>query len=248
MRRSMWFRKLAREFRGGDPSFAAWLSRVRSGERGPGLRWDRRVLFFAFVGLVMGTCFDAFHVLTKTATYVDVWKFPYLEVAWYVPLEFTAAGIVVGMVRPVLDARFHGPNGRLVCLAIALGLGCLCIGWGGSGLLTPACWSDDAPKCWSDPNVPYLGFLLVLGVGGWVAFDRTWEGIVAALITAGIGVSIELALIHLDGSYRYLHADFHGVPIWLPALYIIACGSIGNLGRYLKQRTGPPACGRVRGA
>lgn len=238
---------LPRKLDEGETSFRAWLSRTLSGTQGKGLRRDRRLLAFALIGLVMGTFFDAFHVFTGTAEYRRVWKFPALDVAWYVPVEFTIAGIVVGMVRPVLDERFGGPNGRLTCTKAAAGILFLALAWGGSGVLTHLCWPpssglDGSPIPLVNPNLFYLIGLLAVGAAAWYQFDRTFEGIVVAQLTAAIGVSLELYLIHVDGSYRYLHADFHGVPSWLPALYVIACGSIGNFGRFLKQRTGPPAC------
>ncbi len=225
--------------------YVAWLRRVLAGDKGAGLRWENRFLFFALLGLGMGTFFDAFHVFTSTAGYVHVPRIPLLDVAWYVPFEFTVAGVVVGMVRPVLDQRFDGPKSRLTCWKAVAGMVFFSLAWGGSGLLTPFCWlAADVvnPVCTADPNVPYLILLLVIGGAAWYAFDRTVEGVLVALFTAGIGVGVELFLIHVHGSYRYSHGDFHGVPSWLPALYIIAAGSIGNFGRFLKQDTGPPAC------
>ncbi len=80
--------------------------------------------------------------------------------------------------------------------------------------------------------------LLSAGGAFWYWLDRTTEGIVVALFTGGMGVGIELALIHLSKTYGYTHGDLFGVPSWLPGLYFIAAGSIGNFGRFLKQPTG----------
>ena len=47
----------------------------------------------------MGTCLDALHVVNETATYQNVPKLPLLDVAFYVPFEFMAAGFTVHLVR-----------------------------------------------------------------------------------------------------------------------------------------------------
>lgn len=215
-----------------------WLQRVLKGHPGPGLRWDRRLVFFASLGVVMGTVFDALHVWTGTAYYENTFVLPLFHVAWYVPLEFTAAGIVVGMARPELDEEFQRERSALSLRSVLLGLGCFAFAWGGSGAFTPFCWDNTgAPQCTSHPNAVILVLLGAFAAATWLAFDRTLEGVLVALFTAGIGVGVEASLVKLTDTYRYTHPDFLGVPMWLPPLYLIACGAIGNLGRFLKYPT-----------
>lgn len=215
-----------------------WIHRVLKGLPGPGLRWDRRVVFFASLGVLMGTVFDAFHVWTGTAWYANTLVLPFFRVAWYVPLEFTAAGIVVGMARPELDEELQRERSGLSLRSVLLGLGCFAFAWGGSGAATPLCWdAAGVARCTSHPNAVILALLAVFAAGTWLAFDRTLEGVLVALFTAGIGVGVEASLVKLTDTYRYTHPDFWGVPMWLPPLYLIACGAIGNLGRFLKYPT-----------
>lgn len=231
-----------REAGRGDPTLLDWLRRVRSGQPGPGLSCWTRLVFFLFLGLVMGTGFDAFHVFTKTASYCNIPKIPGLDVAIYVPFEFMAAGALVGMVRPVWDSRFGGPKSRLSVWAAIGGLLFLSAAWAGSGAISRICWVGanvpDPPVCTGDPNNFFFIVLLSAGGAFWYWLDRTTEGIVVAFFTGGMGVGIELALIHLSKTYGYTHGDLFGVPSWLPGLYFIAAGSIGNFGRFLKQPTG----------
>lgn len=190
-----------------------------------GLRADRRLLFFALLGAVMGTALDALHVANETAGYEHVWLFPVLNVAWYVPLEFTVAGMVVGMLRPELDEELQRKRSDLPIAHSLWGLVCLVIAWAGSGLLTRA----------RVENTLIAGGLAVIAVGAWALLDKTWQGAVAAFITAAIGVGVETGLVLWTGTYHYTVPDLFGaVPVWLPALYLTACIAVGNLGRFMK--------------
>ena len=227
---------------GEGQSLGDWLRRARLGEPGPGLPFWTRLVFFLFLGLVMGTGLDAFHVFTGTARYCNIPLIPGLNVAIYVPFEFMAAGAVVGTVRPVLDSRFGGPRSRLSLWAAVGGLLFLGAAWAGSGAISCICWAGgnvpDPPVCTRDPNMFFLLVLLSAGGAFWYWLDRTTEGIVVAFFTGGMGVGIELFLIHVTKTYRYTYGDLFGVPSWLPALYFIAAGAIGNFGRFLRQPTG----------
>lgn len=225
----------------GETSFLRWLRRVRDGEPGRGLRYDRRALFFALLGLVMGTLFDTLHVWTGTAGYCHTLILPFLRVAWYVPIEFTVAGMLVGLARPEIDEEFQRKVSGLSAKSVLLGLGSFAFVWGVSGAFTPLCWDDTgAPRCTSNPNAVLVGLLVVAAGATWLVFDRTVEGVVMALVMGSIGVLVEAGIVKLTGTYHYTHPDFWGVPMWLPFIYTIAGGSIGNLGRFLKSPTGPP--------
>ena len=226
-------------FEEGETSFRRWLGRVRRKEPGLGLRYDQRALFFAVLGLVMGTTFDALHVCTGTAGYEHTALIPFLEVAWYVPLEFTCAGLLVGLARPEIDEEMQRKLSALSAKSVLLGLVSFAIAWGASGALTPLCWDGDGvPRCTSNPNMVLLGMLLVFAGVTWVIFDRTWQGVVMAILMGSVGVIVESGIVNLTGTYHYAHPDSLGVPMWLPTLYIMAGGALGNLGRFLKSPTG----------
>jgi hypothetical protein len=180
-------------------------------------------VFFAALGAVMGTLLDALHVWNVTARYDGVWRFPYLNVAWYVPFEFTVAGVIVGMLRPELDEEWHRKRDDLPRLKVAFGLGCFVVAWAGSGLLS---------------RVGAANALIALGFGAtalgvWALTDRTWQGALAGVITAVLGVGVEASLVW-QGTYFYTTPSLWGVPVWLPSLYLTACIAIGNLGRFMK--------------
>lgn len=208
-----------------------------------GLRLKHRALIFAGLGLTMGTLLDAFHVYNDTASYFRVAMIPYLRVAWYVPLEFTAAGLAVGLLRPELDEELRRKRSDLPAAQVLLGLGLLVVAWGGSGVLTKQ----------GVPNYLIGVALLVIAVGAWGLFDRTREGVIAAFITGGMGVVVESS-ISWGGTYHYTHPDFWRVPLWLPILYFTVCIAGGNLGRFLKYswdvamhpRPAPPEAERPR--
>lgn len=176
----------------------------------------------------MGTCLDALHVLNETAIYRNVAKIPVLEVAFYVPFEFMAAGFTVGMLRPELDEELSRQRSDQPLSQVLAGMALLAVTWFASGWLTRA----------GVPNWEIAAVLTPVAVLCWAAFDRTWQGALAALITAAIGVFVEAGLVK-SGTYLYLRPDFWGLPLWLPALYMIACVSVGNLGRFMKYSWGP---------
>lgn len=188
-----------------------------------GLRLKHRALIFFVLGLTVGTLLDAYHVYNFTAEYTNTAKIPILEVAWYVPIEFGAGGMAVGLLRPELDEELRRKRSDLAILVVSLGLASLMVAWAVSGLLTRV----------NIPNGVTTLLLTVIAIATWLFFDRTYQGVMAALITAAAGVGVE-AMIVRTGTYRYLHPDFIGVPAWLPSLYLTACVAGGNLGRFLK--------------
>lgn len=227
---------------GNETSIFRWFHNVWQERPTEGLDAKRRVLVWAFFGFFMGTVFDWIHVVTGTASYDPAWQLPLMKVAYYVPVEFTIAGVLVGMVRPELDEELKGNVARLSRNSILAGLFCFCVAWGGTGLFTLVAWSKDGvPQCTSDPNYVLLALLAVLGGVTWLVFDRTWAGFFVAILMAFIGVSVEVYLVKYSlfgltkaPTYQYTHPTFLGVPAWLPMLYIIAAGALGNMARFLK--------------
>ena len=196
----------------------------------------QRLWRLGLLGLVVGTMADSFHVWTGTAEYIGVPLIPLLKVGWWVPLEFTAAGITIGLLQPVCDTiirklfpkHHQRTHQRLSPARLALGLIGLMALWFGSGLLTVFQWPNEL-----------ITAILAIGCGGlWVLCDRRLADFITAPLTASIGVCVEW-LITTTGHYRYLHTAVHSlhidslpVPIWLPFLYIAASIGVGNLGRF----------------
>ncbi|MFO0590120.1 MAG: hypothetical protein U0441_21440 [Polyangiaceae bacterium] len=230
---------------GREKSFLRWLQAVWAQKPTEGLRWDRRLLFWALYGVVMGTVFDSIHVHTRTAYYGHTPLIPVFDVAWYVPIEFTCAGVLIGMLRPEVDEEFKREMSRLSGKSVLFGLGCFWFAWGFTALCTPFCWGPGgavlpSAPCTSHPNHMLFFVLSVIAVGTWWAYDKTLESILLASGITAIGVGLEMYLVNwpLPGgrhpTYHYAHADFWGVPCWLPLIYVIAAGSLGNLARFLK--------------
>lgn len=188
-----------------------------------GLATHWRVLFLAVMGAIAGTLLDSLHVHTGTAGYRNVPILPLLRVAWYVPPEFAAAGVVVGMLRPELDEELQRERTSLPTWQIVAGMFFFIGMWASTGVLGSRGLS----------NVTITAILAPLGALGWYVFDGTKQGVIAATITATIGVLVESVLTY-TGTYYYTRPDFIGVPMWLPVLYVTACGAVGNVGRLLK--------------
>lgn len=195
-----------------------------------------RLWRLGLLGLTLGTAADSAHVWTGTAEYIDVWTFPLLRVAWWVPGEFVAAGITIGLLQPVCDRiiRKLFPEShqrtyrRLSPERLALGLIGLAVLWFGSGLLTMA-------TC---PNEVIAAIGASACVGLWFLCDRRASDFITAPLTAAIGVGVEW-WITTTGKYHYLHTNVESlhieslpVPIWLPFLYVAASIGVGNLGRF----------------
>jgi hypothetical protein len=206
-----------------ERSLIAWLLAMVQYKPTHGLATHWRLIFFAILGTVMGTLLDALNVATGTAGYRGVALVPYLGVAWYVPPEFGVAGMVVGMLRPELDEELSRPRSYLPGWKVFAGMVWFAALWASTGLLTSGGLS----------NFTMTLLLLPAGFLGWLLFDRTWQGLTTALLTAAVGVGVESALTR-TGTYYYTRPDFLGVPMWLPAVYVTACGAVGNLGRYMK--------------
>lgn len=198
--------------------------------------FGQRLWRLGLLGLVVGTMADSFHVWTGTAEYIGVRMIPWLNVGWWVPGEFTAAGIMIGLLQPVCDniirelfPKYHQrTNQRLTPVRLALGLIGLIVLWLGSGLLTMFQW----------PNELIVAILAAGCAGLWYLCDRRLADFITAPLTASIGVGVEW-WITTTGHYRYLHTAVHSlhidslpVPIWLPFLYIAASIGVGNLGRF----------------
>lgn len=74
--------------------------------------------------------------------------------------------------------------------------------------------------------------LAIMAFTVWYLFDKSLSGLILAFIVGICGSLVEIMIIS-TGHFYYNNPDFHGVPYWLPLLYIAASVSVGNLGRKL---------------
>ena len=175
--------------------------RIRTG-------WLPRSAILFALGAVAGSALDAIHTWSGTTAYASPL---FLRAAWWTPLVFGAAGLATGLAYPLLErlrrrevAVARAPKEALTAFAAFTLL------YLASGFMR----ASNAAK------------LAVLAIGVaylWLRFARTHDAALVALASAAIGPAIEIALV-ARGAFRHLQPDFHGVPMWLPALY--AAGSI----------------------
>ena len=179
-------------------------------------RWLRAAGLLALIGATLGSLLDGIHTHTGTTAYPHPWIW---LMAWWVPLLFGAAGVSIGLSRPLWE-RLLSVNDRAPSLGAACGaLAAFAAAYGLSGTL---------------PGGPLVrgGALLTIFAALWWAIDRRPLGLFLAVSTAVIGTSVEMTLVHF-GCFAYLAPDFGGVAGWLPALYAVATVAVGGVGRVL---------------
>ncbi len=184
--------------------------------RGPLLGWLRAALLLFGLGATLGTALDAVHVHTATTRYADPLVY---EMAWFVPLLFGAAGVAVGLGRPIFDRLLRRQDPAPGTPALLGGLALFVVAYVLSGTLP----GGNLLKC---------ATLGALAVASLALFDRTGLGLLLACTTAVTGSAVEAVQIEA-GIFSYLAPDRWGVPCWLPCLYACAQVAIGNLGRRL---------------
>jgi len=180
----------------------------------------QRVLVLAAVGATLGTSLDLVHVLTRTTAYTSP---AFLGLAWWVPLNFAAATLAIGLSHPSLDDVLGraAPVPRSGAVVVG-GIAALAALWALSGLLRRS------------PST--VGLVLApASLAVWWLLDGTGAGLALAAATAAVGVAVEIALVR-HGQFLYVHPDMAGVASWLPWLYVAASVSVGNLGRWLARR------------
>jgi hypothetical protein len=154
------------------------------------------------LGALLGTLLDGIHVYGDVESYPD----PLLgRWAWFVPLEFGAAGVLAGALIPRLEALVGPPRPPRWTPAIRVAELCLLVAAYVSTVVL-----DGAPA------VVTLG-LIVLLAGRLLL--RPERGDWAYALTAAIAGPAAEALISAAGAFDYAEPDFAGIPMWLPALW-----------------------------
>ena len=175
----------------------------------------RAILLLFLLGAILGSALDAFH----TSSGVERYPIPALfGLAWWVPLLFGSAAVVIGCSHPLADPLLHNRRPpRRIWISLAA------LGWLVLAYLVTASFLDSLAKA---------GLLAVLYFNFWLLSGGGWQNLVLSLVTAITGTLIEMILV-AAGAFSYLHPDFIGVPYWLPCMYACASLAVGDVGRSL---------------
>lgn len=152
-----------------------------------------------------------------------------LETCWWVPLLFGAAGVILGVAHPLLDAWLPESRPRWGTdpswAVVVLGIAVFVLQYAASGILEPQLGHSLGP-------LPALDALLAgVAWAHWAAFDGTRQGLFMACLTAVAGPAVEVGLINGLHLYHYTHAQAAGIPLWIPWVYFCGAPAVGNLGR-----------------
>lgn len=177
------------------------------------------MLWLFLLGAVAGTALDAFHVHTQVERYPSPVLF---GVAWWVPLLFGSAAVLIGYSHTLVDPLLHQRRSPPLINSIAE------LAWLVLAYLISAGMLDTITK---------TGLLLLIYLNFWLLAGRAWQNLVFSFVTAITGTLIEMILV-AAGAFTHLHPDFLGVPYWLPCIYAIASLAVGDLGRSLIRTSG----------
>lgn len=152
---------------------------------------------------------DGFHTFGGVTSYPGALL---LRAAWWTPLIFALVYVLIAMVFAALVRNEAAPSRGAIFGALII-FGAL---YAMTGFAPLSTW--------------FKAILLLLA---WVAlwFLSRWSraALAVGLIGALLGPLAEIALVQL-GLLRHHPADFLGIPLWLPALYL-CCGA--GLGPFL---------------
>jgi len=174
----------------------------------------RPLALLFLVGATVGPVLDGFHTHSGTLAYPDPWIY---RMAFWVPLLFGTAVMQIATSHVQMDAFLKRPGRLLSWVSVLVGIATFVAAYFLSGF-------------WQVDSLILSGVLGAIAIGIWFGFDRTWQGVLLAILTAIIGTAFESFLIRL-GAFYYLAPDFVGVPYWLFFLYLSASVTVGNLGR-----------------
>ena len=193
---------------------------------------------FTLGGLVAALC-DALHVATGTIVVADAWSARLLELPLFVAASLSAGlahryGAVplartldrppagapatgVDDVEDEADVDVSGPHpharahhaGTAAALFIGAYLASSFIGGGGIAGAIAFALSCSAAFALIVATTRDARSAMVMGAGA-----------------AVVGTSVEATASALSRTFAYAHADFAGVPLWLPALYLLAGAAV----------------------
>jgi hypothetical protein len=172
------------------------------------------------LGASVGSLLDGIHTHSGMTEYSAPWI--WMMAPWTPPLFGAAAVAIAGVHASCdrLDLRASAvPSWRSTIVGIVV----FAIAYFASGYLPAG-------------NGVKTIVLVAIFAGCVLAFDRSRQGLALACITAAGGVIVEHALT-VAGAFRHLYQDLWLVPVWLPALYLVASVTIGNIGRRIAAST-----------
>ncbi len=172
------------------------------------------VLILALFGVVLGSLLDGLHTHSGATEYTHPWIW---KMAVWVPPLFGGASLAIGTTHADFDRRVGRAPRRFGWPSILLQIVLFSVTYWMSAYLPVS-------------SATKLVLLLLAFAAIWAVFDRHWQGIVLAILTAIVGCGVEASLV-AAGKFRYTQPDMLGVALWLPALYMNASVAVGNLGR-----------------
>lgn len=182
------------------------------------LSW-KDTLLLCVVGGIVGAVCDGFHSHQNILEYSSAWAF---KMAWWVPLLFAGATLTVAYGHLLIDDLFHLPHTPPGRARVIAGLLAFVAVYAASAYLPVD----------NDAKILILDMAII---AMWLAFNRSWQGVLQMILTSILGCAVEISLV-ANGSFRYLHAGFLGIPYWLPFLYGAASIGVGNWARQLAYR------------
>lgn len=186
-----------------------------------------KLLIIFVLGGIFGAAGDYSHVASQTDGYLNpLFPLPTGQPFW-VPFLFGSASLSIALSHLSAD-QLLGPKNRVrpsISFSI-LGVLIFLALYAASGFLPLTTGGLKDVLLWS------CALLF------WWAADRTWQGLFMSLGTAVVGTLVEIGLTQI-GAFFYFPSvsNFFGVPSWLPALYITASVSVGNLARFILKRS-----------
>jgi hypothetical protein len=178
------------------------------------------------LGAILGTTGDFVHVITKTDGYPADGPFPFLpflpvSMPVWVPFLFGGAVVLMGITQRLFSVVYTPRFATSRFAAIASPLFFLLV-YALSGFVNTH--SETRQNLW----------LALVAISTWYVADRTLTGMGLAALTALAGTTVEIFLVHIHAFYYWpAHADFFGVPSWLPWLYVVASLCAGLFTRIL---------------
>ncbi|MBI2026535.1 MAG: hypothetical protein HYS98_01800 [Deltaproteobacteria bacterium] len=180
------------------------------------------VLILFLLGALVGPLGDLFHLLSHTTVYPQekYWLYFFDIMPFLVPLLFGSATLMIGISHGCFYRIFH--KTFLPCTK-----NIICFVFGFTYFVLFYSLSGYLP-------MPHF-FLAIAFIVLWIMMERTWLGLLLALLTAAAGTAFEILLVR-NGVFFYKEPvnSLFGVASWLPWLYAIASISVGNFSQYLK--------------
>jgi len=194
------------------------------------MRPIRRGFYLFILGFFLGTLGDYFHVQSGTTSYPsEIFHYYLGRQPYWVPLLFGSATLAIGLIIPwaesLLGRRAESWGAKGIS-RVVLGLAAFLLLYAMSAYLP---LTNGGSKDW------VLGACALLL---WGLLDGSWQGFILGVMTALAGVCFEICLVH-RGDFSYLPPanQLEGVATWLPSLYFAASVTVGNFGRYLRDKS-----------